>query len=114
MVLPSPSFNFSLPQPQDGAKPHMATKVQQWLDQLNPQRLNPWPALSPDLSPIENIWGIIKQNLSGVEIDGYDDLAARIEQEWADINHTLLGKLYDSIPHRLEKVIKSRGEAIKY
>ncbi len=45
---------------QDNAKPHTAAITTAWLCSRQVQVLN-WPACSPDLSPIENIWRIIKQ-----------------------------------------------------
>lgn len=39
---------------QDGAKPHTARTTMQWLKARNIEIL-PWPSLSPDLSPIENL-----------------------------------------------------------
>ncbi len=44
---------------QDNAKPHTAAITTAWLHSRRVQVLN-WPACSPDLSPIENIWPIIK------------------------------------------------------
>ncbi len=44
---------------QDNAKPHTAAITTAWLRGKRVQVLN-WPACSPGLSPIENIWCIIK------------------------------------------------------
>ncbi len=44
---------------QDNAKPHSAAITTAWLHSRRVRVLN-WPACSPDLSPIENIWCIIK------------------------------------------------------
>ncbi len=45
---------------QDNAKPHTAAITTAWLRSRRVRVLN-WPACSPDLSPIENIWHIVKQ-----------------------------------------------------
>ncbi len=45
---------------QDNAKPHTAAITTAWLRSRRVRMLN-WPAWSPDLSPIENIWRIIKR-----------------------------------------------------
>ncbi len=44
---------------QDSAKPHTAAITTAWVRSRRVRVLN-WPACSPDLSPIENIWCIIK------------------------------------------------------
>ncbi len=43
---------------QDNAKPHTAAITTAWLRSRRVRVLN-WPACSPDLSPIENVWCII-------------------------------------------------------
>ncbi len=47
---------------QDNEKPHTAAITTAWLRSRRVRVLN-WPVCSPDLSPIENIWHIIKRNI---------------------------------------------------
>ena len=44
---------------QDNAPPHVSGKTRMWLSQRNVKLLT-WPAQSPDISPIENIWYVIQ------------------------------------------------------
>ncbi len=46
----------------DNARPHTASITTSWLRRRRIQVLK-WPACSPDLSPIENIWRIIKRKM---------------------------------------------------
>ncbi|GFV84116.1 transposable element Tcb2 transposase [Trichonephila clavipes] len=43
---------------QDNARPHVAKTVKSYLDSQKVQLL-PWPAYSPDMSPIEHVWDIV-------------------------------------------------------
>ncbi|GFU12097.1 transposable element Tcb1 transposase [Trichonephila clavipes] len=50
---------------QDNARPHMARIIQRFFVNHKVELL-PWPAHSPDLSPIENMWSMVAQRLTQI------------------------------------------------
>ncbi len=93
---------------QDNAKPHTAAITTAWLRSRRVRVLN-WPACSPDLSPIENIWCIIKRKIHQRWTQTLQQLETYIMQEWDQIPE--LQKLITSMPRRLQTVLKRRGDA---
>ncbi|GFX45431.1 transposable element Tcb1 transposase [Trichonephila clavipes] len=71
---------------QDNAQPHVARIVQRLC--INPQiELLPWPARSPDLSPIENMWSRVAQRLNQITPPGTipDQLWQRVKAAWSAV-----------------------------
>ncbi len=77
---------------QDNAKPHTAAITTAWLRSRSVRVLN-WPACSPDLSPIENIWRIIKRKISQRWPQTLQQLETYIREEWDQIPTPKLQKL---------------------
>ncbi len=87
---------------QNNAKPHT---VHRRVRVLN------WPSCSPDLSPIENIWSIIKRKIRQRRPQTLQQLETYIRQEWDQIPTPKLQKLITSFPRHLQTVLKRRGDA---
>ena len=70
-----------------------------------------WPAQSPDLNIIENIWLYMKRELqkSVVDITTKNDLLREIHSVSRNIELDYVRNLYQSIPDHLDNVIKMKG-----
>lgn len=73
-----------------------------------------WPAKSPDLNPIENLWSVLDSNIARDPHMSLDTLEKTLKSEWRKIEPNLLQKLVDSVPARLRLVVKSKGQTISY
>ncbi len=97
----------------DNARPHTASITTSWLCSRRIRVLK-WPVCSPDLSPIENIWRIIKRKMRQRRPKTVEQLEACIRQEWDNIPIPKLEQLVSSVPRRFQTVIKSRGDATQW
>ena len=75
-----------------------------------------WPAQSPDLNIIENVWRIIKLRLQSETevIQTRAELINAVCRIWRSLPVGYIRNLYASIPRRLRSVIIGRGFPTKY
>jgi transposase len=73
-----------------------------------------WPPHSPDLNPIENVWGFMKGRMAGHVCNGPRDLRKLVEHAWDSITARDIERLYSSIPDRYASVIASDGYATRF
>ena len=69
---------------QNGAPSHGSKETQRWLlghfpDVITKQQ---WPAASPDLNPIELIWGILKTRVNPEAHPDVESLKQALKREW--------------------------------
>ena len=105
--------NFRLQ--DDNARPHRAAAVREYLDAEGVQQM-PWPACSPDMNPIEHAWDALGRAIS--ERDNIpqtlQELAQALTEEWDALPTDNINRLVDSMPRRLNALIRARGGHTRY
>src|SRR6266498_5108046 len=106
---------------QDNDPKHRARLTIELLQDHYPHVLD-WPSYSPDLNPIENLWSIMKRNVEkkvNVMISEKKSITKEIFMstivgEWEAIDRSLCFNLANSMPKRIELVIKNESCTIDY
>jgi transposase len=100
---------------QDNDPKHTSKKAKTWMEDNNIALLD-WPPQSPDLSPIEQLWTHTKKELCKYPTypKGVWEVWMRIEEVWNRIQPEVCQNLIESMPRRLQAVIKAKGGHTKY
>ena len=99
---------------QDGARPHTAKTTQQFLAGravLPPQEIH-WPANSPDLNVIENLWAIIKHEFKYEAIKDANSLFQEATRVWDSVDLEVINKLVRDFDPRLRTCVAVQGQCL--
>ena len=100
---------------QDNAAIHNASVTKKFL--LEPKiKLLDHSACSPDLNPIENLWGLIVVQVyeGGWQYSAISELKNAVLDVWEKLLSVQLQKLADRMPNQIFEVIKAHGRSTKY
>lgn len=97
----------------DNAPAHKARSVERWLDDNGIQTIQ-WPAQSPDINIIENLWDDIGKAVQRDRPSSRQELIASIFRAWENITPLTIERLYQSLPRRIRAVIRAHGYPTKY
>jgi len=98
---------------EDNDPKHLSKLAIDWKVDNDVERMD-WPAMSPDLAPIENVWQVLKMNLRKKELKEFDSLVAAIKEEWNKLPTEFALRLVQSMEKRVSEVIVSEGDFILY
>jgi transposase len=100
---------------QDKASIHTARLTKALFAEQNFSLMD-WPAKSPDLNPIENLWGILARAVykNGRQFWSRTELIECILKCWLEIDAEYLQKLTTSMHKRCVEVLKRGGNKIDY
>lgn len=97
---------------EDNSRVHKAKKVKRFMVDSNVKVLE-WPAKSPDLNIVEDIWRIVSQRVyDGPQFKNNSDLITKIEDTLKELNlkeTELISNLYGQIRGRLCNVLRKKG-----
>ncbi len=71
-----------------------------------------WPSMSPDLNPIEHLWGFLKRKVE--ERTSIHQLRDVIMEEWKRTPVATCEALVNSMPKRVKAVLENNGGHTKY
>jgi hypothetical protein len=73
-----------------------------------------WPPHSPDLNPIENLWGWVQERVNRKGCTTFQQFKTALLSELRSVPRGYLVKLYDSMPRRMAAVIENNGGRSKW
>lgn len=100
---------------QDNASPHTSHARKQWFESKGIDVLR-WPAKSPDLNPIENMWGILARSVyrRGRQFSTVEELKEIVFKAWDEISDEICRKLVKPMNNRCIEVLAQHGKKTKY
>ena len=100
---------------QDNARPHVARANMEYLA-ANEVEVLPWPAFSPDLSPIEHVWDVlgraVRQRPNPPSTIA--ELRIALVEEWHRIPRNQIQRLITSMRRRCTAVVNANGGHTRY
>ena len=99
---------------RDNASYHCSQQTKEWIKKNKVKEILDWPPNSPDLNPIENVWGIIKRELQKENISKRSILINRIKEIYENIPYKYIENIVESFVTRLQRCIDLEGDRTGY
>jgi len=100
---------------EDGAPVHRSAASRIWREDKNLEKLD-WPAQSPDLNPIENLWSLLKSNIQSrnPRVNSVEQMREAVQKEWEKLSMVNWKHLIEIMPARMAAVIANKGGSVRW
>ena len=100
---------------QDNAPIYTAKITKEWF-RTNKIVIMDWPANSPDLNPIENIWKQLKDNIQSRSVfpRNINELKSALKEKWDNLDCSHFEAVVVLMPWRINAVLEAGGGPTKY
>jgi hypothetical protein len=98
---------------EDGAPCHTANIARTYLEKNKMRRMK-WPANSPDLHCIENLWPKMKRRVASTAVKNKGDMTQFLPLLWGETVAADFNKFIESMPERCAAVIAAKGGHIRW
>ena len=95
----------------DNTRPHRSRAVTAYL-QSEAMTSVPWPAMSPDLNPIEHILDMLGRRI--LPVQNICQLEAALHREWQQLSQQDIRRLTGGMRRSVEAIIQARGGYTRY
>ena len=97
----------------DNDPKHRSAIVTNWLNRERIERIV-WPSFSPDMNPIEHLWDEIERRMKKEQPKNERELREALMRVWEGIGKDVAKKLVNSVPNRLNGLIRMKGHPTRY
>ena len=98
---------------QDNATCHVGKKSMDFIKNNFTNYLDFWPANSPDLSPIEELWSIVEERLNKYQFKNTEEMARKLQWIWNRVPKTICRNLVNSFDEKISLWEKMERGSIK-
>ncbi|KAK5860518.1 hypothetical protein PBY51_021987 [Eleginops maclovinus] len=68
-----------------------------------------WPSMSPDLNPVEHLWGLLRRRVEEHKVSDIHQLCDVVMEEWKRVPVATCEALLNSVPRRVQAVLENNG-----
>lgn len=94
---------------QDNARPHIKLEVINVINERCSNKIN-HPPNSPDLNPIEHVWGWMKKKISALKLNDLEQIEIAIEGLWSRLTKEQINNFIDHHVSKLPIIIEKNGD----
>lgn len=97
----------------DNSSYHGSVRSHEWFHNNGVTKIE-LPPYSPDLNPIENLWGDLKRRVELHMVHNIAELKEVVNEEWRKTSQLFCANLVHSMPRRMQAVIAAQGHKTPY